>query len=195
MLQKYKPSLQVSVIRWVAPQIGWVKCNPNGACKGNLGKSSYGSCVTDHQGNHNYVESNIGDRTNTTTEVRAIKGALTYYDRQELGLIVLETDSLSLKNILTKSCKIPWEIVDIVEEILDIMKSRINQIIHVVREANNLANYLSNITCDSEEKHNYTTFNQLPSMEKRILNMDKHGIPSFRVKKRNNINNISQSHS
>lgn len=63
--------------------------------------------------------------TNTIAKVRAIKGALTYYDRQELGLVVLETDSLSLKNILTKSCKIPWEIVDIVEEILDIMKSRI----------------------------------------------------------------------
>lgn len=47
------------------PNIGWVKCNTDGACIGNPGKSSYGFCIIHYQGYLLYAEATyIGIVTN-----------------------------------------------------------------------------------------------------------------------------------
>lgn len=69
--------------------------------------------------------------------------------------------------------------MELVEDIFSIILVMQIQIVYVVCEANNLADYLANIECDTESTHTYTLFKHLPNMAKTILNMDKHGIPSL----------------
>ncbi|KAH0669446.1 hypothetical protein KY289_023939 [Solanum tuberosum] len=52
---------------------GWVKCNTDGARKGNSGESFYGFCVRDRNGNLLYAEAqNIRITTNMEAELRAL---------------------------------------------------------------------------------------------------------------------------
>lgn len=87
-------------------------------------------------GNHIYAKANyIGETTNTIVEARAIREALFFYESQGFEDILQETNSLSLRNILQKVWKIPWEIVHLVEEILILMEDRGIQVEHVFGEA------------------------------------------------------------
>ncbi|KAH0723664.1 hypothetical protein KY290_006335 [Solanum tuberosum] len=89
----------------------------------------------------------------------------------------LETDSLVLKHMITKNWRIPWELVEKMEDILH-MVTQINVHVHYIfKEANPLADYVANSAISKEEK-------QLPSMGRKILNIDKHQIPSVRIKTR-----------
>lgn len=54
-LQRYKPRLHYHPVRWKLPDVGWVKCNTDGASRGNPGESAYGFCIRDNQGNLIYV--------------------------------------------------------------------------------------------------------------------------------------------
>ena len=44
---------------------------------------------------------------------------------------------------------------------------------HIFRETNWLADFVAN-TIDKEEKHVFLSFNQLPILGRKILNMGKH---------------------
>lgn len=85
----------------------WYKCNTDGASRGNLGRGSYGFCVRNHQGDLIHAESSyIRNCSNTIAEAKAIKEALTFCQTNRLGPIILEIDSLSLLNIVSKTWKI-----------------------------------------------------------------------------------------
>lgn len=125
-----------------------------------------------------YAEVNyIGESTNTIAVARAIKATLTYYSSDGYDKVLLETDLLIMNNIIQKICKIPWEITDLVEEILLIIRDNDIQVTHVFREDNQLADFIANTTIESEDKHVFTAYSQLCSMAKRILNFDKQQIP------------------
>lgn len=138
---------------WKPPHPEWVKCNTDGACKGNPSKSYYGFCIRDTQGDLLYVEANnIGVGNNILAEAKAIREALIYSTSHGFQLLVLETDSLSLRNILVKNWKIPWEIVELVEYIFIMMEEYNVQIKHRFREANQLADYIADTTVQTEVK-------------------------------------------
>lgn len=71
-----------------------------------------------------------------------------------------------------------------VEETLKLMEEKEIQVDHVLREANQLADYIANTTINSEEKHVFSSFIQLPMMARKLINMDKHEIPSLQIKTR-----------
>ncbi|WMV30301.1 hypothetical protein MTR67_023686 [Solanum verrucosum] len=73
LLQGYKPNLYYHIVKWSSPEIGWVKCNTDGARKGNSGESFYGFCVRDRNGNLLYAEAqNIEITKNMEAELRAL---------------------------------------------------------------------------------------------------------------------------
>lgn len=63
------------------------------------------------------------------------------------------------------------------------------QIQHIFREANHLADYIANTTMDQEGIQQFHSFSQLASMGRKILNMDKSGVPTIRTKTRKILTN------
>lgn len=73
ILQNYIPKLYVENIVWRKPKEGKVKCNCDGASKGNPGRSSYAFCVRNHQRGLLWAEAGrIGFNTNTKAEAIVI---------------------------------------------------------------------------------------------------------------------------
>lgn len=70
------------------------------------------------------------------------------------------------------------------EEIQAIVESMNIQVRHIYREANQFADYLANLAITQEEKVNFTSFNQLPTGAKKIINIDKQQIPTVRLRTR-----------
>ncbi|WMV58548.1 hypothetical protein MTR67_051933 [Solanum verrucosum] len=93
--------------------------------------------------------------------------------------------------MLIRNWRIPWEIAERVEDSQEIMKHINIQIRHTFREANQLADYITNIAIGTTEKQQFQEYNQLPSWGRRIVNIDKQQIPSIRIRTRkiNNKNN------
>ncbi|KAH0746243.1 hypothetical protein KY285_007900 [Solanum tuberosum] len=185
LLQRYRPTLFYHIVRWTRPKEGWVKCNTDGASRGNPGMSSYGFCLRDSSGDLLYAEAKrIGFATNMVAEITAIWKAMRYCKEQGYANIFLETDSLSLKNMIRGEWKIPWEIIERVEEIHEMMEISNTQIRHIYREANQLADFITNTAIDQEGKLQYHGFYQLPSKARGILNMDKQQIAAIRIRTR-----------
>lgn len=185
MLQRYRPYIHVRLVTWKPPQLGWIKCSSDGASKGNPGKSYYGFCVRDCLGDILYAESNyIGVATNMIVEARATKEGLIYCVTQGFQHVELEVDSLSPRNFLIK-LKIPWEIIELVEDIFTLMESCNIQITHTLR-GNQLADFIANTAMQTDEKQTFMDFHSLPSLAKKILNIDKQGLPPIRIRPRSN---------
>lgn len=49
-LEKYRPRYKFRIVRWTLPPINWLKCNTDGATKGNPGPSSAAFCIRDPNG-------------------------------------------------------------------------------------------------------------------------------------------------
>ncbi|KAH0679660.1 hypothetical protein KY284_020745 [Solanum tuberosum] len=194
ILQNYKPNIHYLLARWKMPMEGWITCNTDGASKGNPGQSAYGFCLRNRSGDLLYAEAqSIGEATNMEAEVRAMWEALTFCIRQRYNFIQLETDSLAVKNMIVKNWRIPWSISERMDDI-HVMVEQINmQVQHIFRETNQLADYVANTAINTEAKQVFLNFNQLPSKGRKLLNIDKHNIPSFRIKTRRiNIDNNGQ---
>ncbi|KAK6780201.1 hypothetical protein RDI58_022385 [Solanum bulbocastanum] len=114
-------------------------------------------------------------------ETMAIWKALQYCINHGFSNIQLETDSLSLKLIIRSTWKVPWEITEKIEEIKETMNRLNVQIEHTFREANQLANHITNTAISQAELQQFHSFNQLSSMGRRILNTDRRGIPTIRI--------------
>lgn len=50
LLQSYKPRIHFLAVRWELPEQGWIKCNTDGASRGNPGESSYAFCIRNTKG-------------------------------------------------------------------------------------------------------------------------------------------------
>lgn len=62
-----------------APHVGWIKCNIDGACKGDNRGASYAFCIRDVIGNLIYAQADsIVDAINSIAEAQVILEALRY---------------------------------------------------------------------------------------------------------------------
>ncbi|KAH0669175.1 hypothetical protein KY289_023668 [Solanum tuberosum] len=72
-LREYIPKLQFIKVMWKLPNNHRLKCNTDGASRGNPGLSSYGFILRDNRGDLLYAKAQgIGMTTNTESEARAI---------------------------------------------------------------------------------------------------------------------------
>lgn len=69
-------------------------------------------------------------------EARAIKEALHSCVKKGLLKIQVQTDSHTITKMLTGEWKIPWELIELIEQIQAIMKTLIVEITHIFRKAN-----------------------------------------------------------
>ncbi|GLJ30420.1 hypothetical protein SUGI_0602070 [Cryptomeria japonica] len=82
-------------IRWKAPPVGWLKLNFDGACRGNLGVSSFGVVIRNNKvklllGSYGA----LGVATNNEAEIRALLEGLKLCVTNKMTKIVIEGDSL-----------------------------------------------------------------------------------------------------
>jgi len=117
-------------------------------------------------------------------EIMGVWKALRYCEIKNIQNIILEMDSLVLKNMITNQWRIPWAYAEKIEDIQRSITSRQVHVKHMFREANNLADYLANASLDQTETVQAHGFYDLSSKGRRIINTEKHKIPSLRIKTR-----------
>lgn len=73
ILGHYKPRIFHHIVQWKLPKEGRLKCNTDGASKGNPGESSYGFCFRDSNGDLIHAQAQgIGVATNIEAEAKVI---------------------------------------------------------------------------------------------------------------------------
>lgn len=103
-----KPKLYHLIVKWDLPKEGSIKCNTDGACRGNPGIGTYGFCLRNKLGDLVYAESgNIEFTINVKAKMRAILKAIRYCVAKEIRRIIIESDSLLMVNIINKIWKVP----------------------------------------------------------------------------------------
>lgn len=85
----------------------------------------------------------------------AMLSALTECLKRRLQEVIIETDSLSLRKFILKIWRVPWELIEKVEEIREITQKIRATITHIFREGNCLADSLANIAMDSQMEYEY----------------------------------------
>lgn len=181
-LEKYKPELYYLPVYW-KPQEGCLKCNTDGASRGNPGRSTYGFVLRNSTGELIYAQGEeIEEGSNLQAEAIAIREALAHCATEGVTKVCLQTDSLVLLKILTKVWEVPWNIAVIVDDIRGLSQEVQVHIQHVYREGNSLADCIANLAFDNPGRQIYNSFSELPSQAKRILNLDKNQYPSLRIK-------------
>ncbi|XP_075087565.1 uncharacterized protein LOC142169583 [Nicotiana tabacum] len=74
------PILRYTKVLWKLPLDGWIKCNTDGASRGDNGGVSYGFCIRDGIGDLIYAQADaVHDATNNIGEAHAIFEALRYF--------------------------------------------------------------------------------------------------------------------
>lgn len=130
-----KITLHVGI--WNLPEEGWLKCNTDGAYRGNPGQSCYAFCIRNTQGNILYAEAKrLGQMTNMEAKIKAILHGLIYFSRKEKDNIIVETGSLVLQKIILKEWKITLHIREDIEKIHQVAATRNILITHIYRESN-----------------------------------------------------------
>lgn len=145
-LQSYKPRLYCQPVIRRLPNAEWVKCNTDGAYRGNLGQSSYAFWVRNNQGNIIYTEARwMGVMTYMQVETKAILHGLIHCYGTGLDIIIIETDSLVLQKILIKEQRKPWCIREDMETIHQMATNMNIRYVHNYRKTNQLTYKLTNI--------------------------------------------------
>lgn len=123
----------------------------------------------------------IHDTTNNEAEALAILEALKYCEEKGFNRIILQTDSLLLKNAIEGLWNVPWVITEYLEDIAKVMSTIDVKLSHILREGNCLADHLANQALDmgNVEAH---SFQELDTKGRRIVNNDKLQCPYLRVK-------------
>ncbi|XP_059288679.1 uncharacterized protein LOC132042068 [Lycium ferocissimum] len=119
--------------------------------------------------------------TNTQAEAMAIVQALRYMKERQYQQIIIETDSLLLKNIILTVWELPWQIIEMVEEIWRLMNNKTVRVIHIMREGNMLADHLANLALDHGEVAS-ESFQELGIQGRRLINNDKLQLPYLRIR-------------
>ncbi|KAK4706221.1 hypothetical protein R3W88_034223 [Solanum pinnatisectum] len=87
-------------------------------------------------------------------------------------------------NVINGVWKVPWELAEDYDGLQQTLKKIEVTIHHIFREGNKLADYMANLAIDSNNKQSFNSFQQLPTMGKKIINTEKAQIPSLRVRTR-----------
>lgn len=101
MVSNYIPKLFYAKIVWEFSQTGRLKCNTDGASKGNPGNCVYSFCLRNEKGDLAYAQAQeIHNTTNIEAETKVILEATKYCRESSLLNVQIETDSLSIMKMI-----------------------------------------------------------------------------------------------
>ncbi|XP_060210626.1 uncharacterized protein LOC132637573 [Lycium barbarum] len=179
----YKPTVICRIIEWRKPAPGICKCNTDGAAKGNPSPSFVAFCIRNEKGDLVYAAAKtLADGTNIVAEAEAIRMGLRHCVVKQLFPVIIETDSMTMKMILNDEWKVPWSISMLVDDIKRMMVDHTVSVEHIHRDGNGLADFFTNFVFGFAGSVQFHNFQELPSQAKRILNLEKRGIPNLRIR-------------
>lgn len=121
-------------------------------------------------------------QTNMYSEIMAIQLAAEICVHKGFTNVVIETDSTIARLIMIQEVSAPWAVDTIVRKIITLLRDKKMRFSHVYREGNAVADSLANYAIDEEISGTFEEFHQLPAQARKLINVDKAQIPSFRVR-------------
>ncbi|KAL2237402.1 UNVERIFIED_CONTAM: putative ribonuclease H protein, partial [Sesamum indicum] len=170
------------IVHWRKPQEGWYKLNTNGASKGNPGISSAGGILRAHLGQVIFAfQEPLGITSNTQAELRAIHRGLKICIEKGFHNIWIETDAMVIIKLISSPRQGAWDHQITLQSIRKLLRQIEYKISHIFREGNQVAAFLANQVCTSQQL-SILTKEHLPSKVKDIVNLDSCGLPHVRLK-------------
>lgn len=168
------------LVRWIPPLVDHC-INSDGCFKPNSGLSGGGGCIRNVHGDIILSFSfwyGLGDIIQA--EGRAILDALRLALSLSIPISVIYSDSLLLVNTIVNKKSPPWVLFPWWDEILFLLSSMRCSIIHVYREANQVADSLADFATTQAENRVFFTHHELPSRAKAYALADAAALPNFR---------------
>ncbi|GAU51630.1 hypothetical protein TSUD_414540 [Trifolium subterraneum] len=170
----------IKEIIWQPPLFNWIKCNIDGASKGNPGLAGCGGVFRNHVADllHCIAEP-LGIASSYHAELCAVMSAIEIAHRLNWNNIWFETDSaLVVQAFQNSNNVVSWNLRNRWHNSLLLFR-RLNGIVsHIHREGNQIADSLANFGCTLSS---YTLWQQAPIFISDSLAKNKLGIPSFRL--------------
>jgi len=139
--------------------------------------------VRDHNGNLVGAKGvKLVDSSNLMAEAIAIREGLQYCLDKHFQQIIIETDSLSMVNILNGEWESPWSVTMEVNSINRIRNSISVRVQHSFREGNTLADFFANLVFVFAGNYEFNSFHEVPTTAKKIINLEKCNTPYIRIK-------------
>lgn len=183
-LESYTPKISCKVIHWRKLEINSYKCNTDGNSKSNPGSCVAAYCIRDWDGNMRYAAAKrIQDGSSIMAEGEKIRFGLEHCIQNQYMPFEIETDSLAMKKILDEEWDPPWSIVLTVQLIVRMRRSNRVLVTHMMREGNQMTNFLTNLGGNFAGTLEYKTFQELPGQGKAIIRADKEQIPYLRIRR------------
>ncbi|WMV60306.1 hypothetical protein MTR67_053691 [Solanum verrucosum] len=188
-LEKNRTIMKTIMVKWEYPPEGWVIYNTDEASRGNPGVSSYAFCLRNDRGDILHAEgATIESTTSTVAEAKAVLEASKHCKQQNHNQVIMQTDSMLMNKVLTGEWAIPWNIADTVEEIKACLEGKQLNFQHIMREGNQLADYLANKAIEEDgrmgkgrlQQHN-TTFALKEGDDKNVKCFIAEAIPASKM--------------
>ncbi|PHU05416.1 hypothetical protein BC332_26238 [Capsicum chinense] len=174
ILKSYKPILHCHNVISAFPERDKMKCNIDGACRGNPRIRALAFCLRNERKDLIFAKARgVSKTTNIEEEALALRKVTKYYLLKGYEGVIFETDSLTLRNMVEKQWKVPWVLINMIEEIWYNLNIVQGQITYIFREGNVVADVLTKQVINNQHTEEYHMFTELPTAIKKYINMDK----------------------
>ena len=174
----YGNAPKIIEVLWHPPIMQWLKCNIDGASKGNPGPSACGgifrNSTADFMGAFAF---SLGISNSLFAELQGAMIAIEIASQKGWKYLWLETDSIIVTLAFKSSKTVPWQLRNRWENCL-LKTSAMNfYVIHVYREGNQCADLLANIGLSLQT---HAWWDQVPNQIGAEFTKDRLGLSNYR---------------
>ncbi|XP_075098056.1 uncharacterized protein LOC142175373 [Nicotiana tabacum] len=185
-MESITPVLSCRTVIWDKPPDNCFKINSDDSSNILKRRACIGGIVRNR--NRQFIVAyaqNVQLCTNNSAEVHAALCGMKLCKDLNFGNIILEMHSLIVVNMIKGEYKVPWELMDKMETLKDMLQQLQAQVVHCYREGNVVADELSKIGAESQHENAmlYGTVKDLPREARGPFRMDKLQLPTFRIRK------------
>ncbi|KAF1868472.1 hypothetical protein Lal_00008279 [Lupinus albus] len=163
---------------WIAPMMGWIKINSDGAAHGALGLAGGGSIFRDFNGVFRDAFADFfGVMDSLFVELQAAFMAIEIEHQKGWKAIWLESDSATVVDIFHGKGSIPWRLVNNWRVYLMPISSMRFKVSHIFREGNTCADMLAAFGVSSQV---YIWWDVTPRFIFEEVNRNRLGLPNYR---------------
>ncbi|KAK2381212.1 hypothetical protein QL285_068838 [Trifolium repens] len=167
-------------VLWIPPLNHWLKCNVDGAAKGNPGLAGCGGVFRDHRAEFVYgFAEPLGNSSSIQAELFAVIFAIDVAFRMQWYNLWIETDSAFVVSAFqNSSIDVTWNLRNKWKNALVKFRLLNGMVSHIFREGNQVADSFANHACTITSPANWF---QVPDFVMDSLEKNKFGIPCFRI--------------
>ena len=169
---------KIKEVLWQPPILNWVKCNIDGASRGNPGPSSCGGIFRDSTAAFLGAFSfNLGVGNPLTAELNGAMIAIEMASQKGWNHLWIETDSMLVTLAFKSKIIVPWNLRNRWDNCLHLISSMSFIVSHVYREGNYCVDKLAGIGLDL---NTHFWWDHLPSQIRDDFTRNRMGLPYFR---------------